>query len=387
MPKTKRRIRRILRLAPVLALLVGWGVALPLPATAATSTASPADGTEYVALGDSYAAGYGLAQPTDRPVAACGQSALDYPHLIASSLGLDLTDVSCAGATTADIVSTRQHGADPQAEALGSQTKVVTVSIGGNDAGLFSTASKCIAVAKEGPVISSGASTCRSALVTDGVDSLAAAIDGHVTSGLRSAFATIASRAPQAKVIVVGYPAIFPDAAHTPPAGCFRPVVSASTLTEGLPTNGFPFTATDVKYLSGVQDHLDDALRSATKAAGFTYVSTLAATRAHSGCSTSGSYMQGITLIASAGFSDISLQRGALHPNAAGARFLAAQTGAAVAAALAPTPSPSPTSSPAGSDGFTIDLGWIVFGGILLVFAVIVLLAWRGITRARADRR
>lgn len=339
-------------------------------AASAKTGASPTRGLDYVALGDSYAAGYGLSDPTGEPAAGCGQSAHDYPHQVASRLGLTLTDVSCAGATTADVIDTRQLGAAPQSNALGRQTKVVTISIGGNDAGLFATASSCIALSKTGPIFAhADHATCKSSLVSGGVDSLAREIDGQVAHGLARAFTTISHRAPNARVFVVGYPAIFPDKTHLPPSGCFRPVVDAATLTGVFPKNGFPFTTTDVEYLAGVQKKLDTVTRTAADHAGFTYIPALAATEAHSGCTTTDSYIQGITLTGSPGLRSISLKAGALHPNAAGAAFLATQTADAVKTAFATTPTASPR--PAASSGHA-EVVWIgVVVALLVLFGLV----------------
>ena len=74
------------------------------PESAGASTATG----PYVALGDSYASGYGLPEATGEPVSGCGQSRLDYPHLLARELALPLTDVTCAGATTSDEPAARR---------------------------------------------------------------------------------------------------------------------------------------------------------------------------------------------------------------------------------------------------------------------------------------
>lgn len=66
---------------------------------------------------------------------AAGRSARNYPHLVADVLGLGLVDVTYSGATTANILTESQRGAPPQSEALDGTEALVTVTIGGNDAG------------------------------------------------------------------------------------------------------------------------------------------------------------------------------------------------------------------------------------------------------------
>ncbi|MFN6544140.1 SGNH/GDSL hydrolase family protein [Mycolicibacterium nivoides] len=91
--------------------------------------------TRYVALGSSMAAGPGIKPSAPGAPWQAGRSARNYPHLTAARLGLDLVDVTYSGATTAHILSERQNGAPPQIDALDGSEALVTVTIGGNDAG------------------------------------------------------------------------------------------------------------------------------------------------------------------------------------------------------------------------------------------------------------
>ena len=89
----------------------------------------------YVALGSSMAAGPGIRPSADGAPFRAGRSARNYPHLVAEKLGLDLVDVTHSGATTANILTDPQNGTPPQADALEGSEDLVTVTIGGNDAG------------------------------------------------------------------------------------------------------------------------------------------------------------------------------------------------------------------------------------------------------------
>lgn len=89
----------------------------------------------YVALGSSMAAGPSIKPRAAGSPLAAGRSARNYPHLAAERLGLDLIDVTYSGATTANVLRERQHGAPPQVEALDGSEELVTVTIGGNDVG------------------------------------------------------------------------------------------------------------------------------------------------------------------------------------------------------------------------------------------------------------
>ena len=93
-----------------------------------SSVISP--GSIYVALGSSFAAGPGI-----KPVLhkAAQRSGRNYAHLVAEALDLNLVDVTYSGATTAHILSERQNDEPPQIDAVGTDTKLVTVTAGGND--------------------------------------------------------------------------------------------------------------------------------------------------------------------------------------------------------------------------------------------------------------
>lgn len=309
-------------------------------------------GQHYVALGDSYASGFGVAPYGAGPAAGCFQSTTDYPHQVAASLGLRLDDRTCAGATTDDITRTPQATgagkatAPVQADALSASTDVVTVSIGGNDLGFADVINSCVALAKDGPVFSeihgSTYDHCKDyfAPVVGGVerDSLAARIRDTVAPRLAATFRTIARRAPHAKVFVVGYPMIAPSAAQYP-NGCFSSLLGDSGLEPPFPQNAFPFTSVDTAYFNRTQARLDTAVRAAAQARGFTYVSTLAGSAAHTACAPAGSaWMSGLTLTKdlTPGISqpvsgtDLGLVLGGLHPNAAGIAYLRDQAAAAI---------------------------------------------------------
>ncbi|MGX9789394.1 SGNH/GDSL hydrolase family protein [Mycobacterium sp. MMS18-G62] len=91
--------------------------------------------SRYVALGSSMAAGPGIRPSAHGAPFRAGRSARNYPHLVAEKLGLDLVDVTYSGATTAHVLRERQNGEPPQIEALDGSEDLVTVTIGGNDAG------------------------------------------------------------------------------------------------------------------------------------------------------------------------------------------------------------------------------------------------------------
>ncbi|WP_185094191.1 SGNH/GDSL hydrolase family protein [Curtobacterium sp. PhB137] len=291
-------------------------------------------GSEYVALGDSYSAGYGLGDRTGLPTNACVQSARDYPHRLAAQFGLTLTDVTCAGATSDDVTTGHQFkGVPPQIESLSDRTRLVTLTIGGNDADLFGTAASCLAISANGPVFSGrDAPSCESTLVQDGVDQLAVKIQSRVALGIADTLGAVQRAAPNAVVVFLGYPAIFPDAEDTPATGCFRSALDLGTLAGSFPSDTYPFTDTDVEYLHGVQDELNEVSRSAAAAAGVRFVDVFASTQDHSPCAASERYVAGVTLTGSGDLRKIDLKAGALHPNERGVTYLTARMAAAIRA-------------------------------------------------------
>ena len=77
--------------------------AAALLATVLPGAASASAVPSYVALGDSYTSGPLIPDQTGNP-AGCLRSTHDYPALVAAALGAaSFSNVSCAGATTADM--------------------------------------------------------------------------------------------------------------------------------------------------------------------------------------------------------------------------------------------------------------------------------------------
>src|SRR5690242_11547828 len=184
------------------------GSAAP-PASPSPSAASPDPIGRYVALGDSYAAGPLI--PTTDLAAGCGRSDHNYAHLLADALDVGrLVDVTCSGATTHDLTHVQRTFGDaripPQMRAVTRDTSLVTVTIGGNDLDLFSTlVNTCTQLRSSDPQ----GDPCTRRFVTQGpdLDRAVATISASVAEVLR----TIARRAPDARVVLVGYLRLVPD--------------------------------------------------------------------------------------------------------------------------------------------------------------------------------
>lgn len=167
----------------------------------------------YVALGSSMAAGPGiLPRAADAPRWS-GRSAINYPHLLAERLSLELVDVTFSGATTAHVLAERQHGRPPQITALDGSESLVTVTIGGNDVGYVPLlmAAALPRAARRLPVLGG--------LISDLLDrdtrdlALAGVFDSLCAVGT-----ALRQHAPKARIVFVDYLTILPPAgAPAPP--------------------------------------------------------------------------------------------------------------------------------------------------------------------------
>src|SRR5690348_11494187 len=169
--------------------LVG-SVAAVLALVGATLAITPAGaaGPSYVALGDSYSSGVGTRTYISDGT-SCQRSTYAYPYLIAQSRGYSLSFQACSGAKVSDVTS-KQLGT------LSTATAYVTMSVGGNDAGFSSVITEC---AQPGWM-----SDCDGAINT-----AQSYINNTLPGSLSTLYATIRSKAPNAKVVIVGYPRVF----------------------------------------------------------------------------------------------------------------------------------------------------------------------------------
>src|ERR1700761_7052148 len=115
--------------------VLGAGLAAAVIGPGMPAHASPAvQAVNYVALGDSYSSGVGAGSTSG----SCGQSPNAYPALwAAASPAASFTSAACSGATTADVIS-------GQLSSLSASTTLVSITIGGNDAGFSSVLETCV---------------------------------------------------------------------------------------------------------------------------------------------------------------------------------------------------------------------------------------------------
>lgn len=218
------------------------GVVLAVISTFIWEPGASAAAAPYVALGDSYSSGVGTRTYINDGT-SCQRSVYAYPSLIAAAKGYALNFRACSGAKVSDVTSS-------QLSALSASTKYVTISVGGNDAGFSSVITECAEPA--------WASNCAGAVTT-----AQNYIKNTLPGSLSTLYASIKAKAPNAKVVTVGYPRLF----------------------NGEDCNAFTwFSPDDESRLNATADLLDSQTAAAASAKGFSFVNPISKFTGHAVC-------------------------------------------------------------------------------------------------------
>jgi hypothetical protein len=258
-------------------------------AQAAQAAAAP---LRYVALGDSYSAASGVLPPDPSAPPQCLRSTLNYPHVIAGTTGAQLTDVTCGAAETSHFFESQSPGVPPQLDAVKKDTQLVTMTIGGNDSGVF--INTILSCGSAGLLSLGQGSPCKDRYGSSFEDTIRTTTYPSLVKSLKA----VRARAPRARVAILGYPWIMPAT-----GGCF---------------DKMPIAQGDVPYVRGIQATLNDAVRRAAAATGSTYVNLNTVSNGHDACQPIGvrwvePVLQGTNPVI-------------VHPNALGESQMAAQT-------------------------------------------------------------
>jgi lysophospholipase L1-like esterase len=196
--------------------------------------------TDYAALGDSYSSGVGA--PGQNLLCLRGSSG--YPAQWArKNAPASFSYLACSGADTSDVVTF-------QVPFLSRRTDLVTVTIGGNDAGFAAAVISCT-------VGTDAACTAVAATARKFVQDV-------MPGRLDVTYRAIRRHAPKARVVVLSYPNLF----DTGSAACG---VGGMSVTKRRALN------------AGVDD-LDDLMAARARAAGFTFVDVRSAFAGHGAC-------------------------------------------------------------------------------------------------------
>jgi lysophospholipase L1-like esterase len=251
-----------MRLRPLVPVVLAFfGLAgLAVPASADPGVLAG----KYVALGDSYSSGTGAGSYGNS--GSCKRSANSYPQLWANANApSSFAFVACSGAETSDVVAN-------QVGSLTGDTTFVTISIGGNDAGFADVMTDC----------NLGSDSACVARNNEARDYVRTTLPGR----LDAVYTEISSRAPDAEVVVLGYPHIYELA-----GGC----------DVGL-------SETKRAAINGSSDVLADAIRNRAAAFGFTFVDGRTAFDGHEICAAGTRWLTSLTWPIDESY----------HPNAAG---------------------------------------------------------------------
>ncbi|GAA0214193.1 SGNH family lipase [Actinomadura nitritigenes] len=242
------------------------------------SGSASAAGTNYVALGDSYSSGTGAGN-YDPASGSCNRSKNAYAELWAAAhTTSSFKFAACSGATTATVAS-------GQLGALSSSTTLVSLTVGGNDAGFTGVMETCVL---------HSASTCQSA-----VASAESFMKSTLPGRLDSLYGKIRAKAPGARVVVLGYPHLY----------------KIVNVCVGL-------SNTKRTALNGAADVLDGVVKAAAGRAGFTWSDVRDEFAGHELCS-GDDWLHAVTIPIDSSY----------HPTAKGHRlgYLPALTGSAKA--------------------------------------------------------
>lgn len=273
--------------ATLLALAAAAAATIP----AATPSVAAEAPLRYVALGDSYSAASGVLPPDPTAPPQCLRSTRNFAHVIAAATDAALTDVTCGAAETKDYFTSQSPGVAPQLDAVRRDTQLITMTIGGNDNGVFIDSIVSCGVA--GASTLGQGSPCKDKYGSSFTDD----IRTKTYPALVKALEAVRAKAPDARVAILGYPWILPRQ-----VGCF---------------DKMPVATGDVPYLRGIQTTLNDAVRRAAGATGVTYVNLNGVSDGHDACQPIGvrwvePVLQGTNPVT-------------VHPNALGESRMAAQ--------------------------------------------------------------
>lgn len=249
-------------LATLFAAATAIGVAAPAAATVSppTTNAKAVNSSPYVALGDSYSSAAGVAPFVATAPLTCSRSTLNYAHDISAvTKPSSFTDVTCSGAKTSDFFSSQAAGVAPQLDAVTKDTRLVTMTIGGNDEDVFMDSFVGCATISATDILGN---PCQQKYGTTFTDEITSQTYPHLVAALNA----VRKKAPAATVVILGYPRILPD---TGELSCYP---------------SMPIAMGDVPWLDHEEDVLNAVVRRAAARTGARFVDMSASSVGHDAC-------------------------------------------------------------------------------------------------------
>jgi lysophospholipase L1-like esterase len=231
---------------------IAWSAAAFIPVSGPQWT--------YTAMGDSYSSGEGNPPYDPGTAGGCDRSAEAFGRQFAvgqSDIGnAGIQHIACSGATINNLMTngTGQNGEQPQISQMFTGSKLVTVTIGGNDVGFAGVLTYCL----------TNPATCESNYNTDNTSNLYTKIDA-LKSNLITVYGDMHKQAPNAKIVAVTYPNIF----------------KPGTTCPGILNLPVP----DVQFLISVGLYLDNTIIAAAHDAGINVMDERYAFLGHELCS------------------------------------------------------------------------------------------------------
>ena len=256
----------------------------------------------YVALGDSYSSGDGAGEyeeGTAEP-GECWRSEHAYPKVIEEEFSFEgaLGFYACSGHKGSDMLS--QIGTpESQLERVTEHTSLVTVGIGGNDLGFIPVLRTCIV---RMPLLERTACTDQEDEVTEKMDAFEETLTEVITD--------IRERAPDARVLVLGYPRLFPEE----PSGMYYTLSQGDQLWLNSVAQRFNNRIRDTAY------QVDGDVYGSRQVGSVEFVNVFTALKGYE-VSEDNSWLNGIVL-GQLG-EGLRVDRASFHPTAQGQRSIA----------------------------------------------------------------
>ncbi|MGN9795262.1 SGNH/GDSL hydrolase family protein [Streptomyces sp. OZ13] len=218
------------------------GAVLALTGAGQAQADSTAQSLDYVALGDSYSSGVG-AGSYDSASGNCKRSTRAFPKLWANANSpSSFAFTACSGARTGDVTAS-------QLGPLNSSTDLVSITVGGNDAGFADVMTTCVLQSE---------STCLNRIAQ-----AKAYVDSTLPGRLDQVYSAISAKAPAARVVVLGYPRFYK---------------LGGSCIAGLSEN-------ERAAINGAADHLNTAIAKRAADHGYGFASVVGTFTGHEICS------------------------------------------------------------------------------------------------------
>ena len=240
----------------------------------AVRNGTPIANNVYVAMGDSYQSGEGdrgnYLTGTDQNNNLCHRSPNAYPERLVNTgvVNLKLDFVACSAETIPNLYSTAVSTTGPpwnegaQMAHLNQNTRLVTIGVGGNDAGFKPILEACI----KQNILTIYATPCLNNQGAYVASQLASLDHGDINASLRTLYRDIRQKAPFARVIVVSYPRFFDSLPSIPYGYC-------GTISQG-----------DQQWLNGAVIDADGSIGVAAVQSGFDFLNMANGFDGHEAC-------------------------------------------------------------------------------------------------------